>query len=356
MNYSVNLPTTLVKIDGKTIARSRVINGSAVLKFTVPELRAGNHTLTFKTGATLFTPSFERNITLNIYKRNVTIKATDASSFAGENVTVNATVKLGKINVLIDKAVLKIAGKTVAKTRVVNGKAVFKFTTPDLRKGTYDMVVKTGSNTLYNGATVKQKFTVNRNNITIKATNMTGVAGKMASLKATFYSKGVKNINNIASVLKINGSTVARSTINDGVAIYYFTVPAIKSGSYDLLIKVGDSTFYNAASLTNRITVNAQNISIKAGTISGYAGKRVNLVANFVSSDNERADISKSVLKLNGKTIDNKAVVNGTAKYSFIIPDLKPGSYTLTIKTGDTSLYKSATKTTVLTVLETPKS
>ncbi|RAP51031.1 MAG: hypothetical protein BZ138_06050, partial [Methanosphaera sp. rholeuAM270] len=294
--------------------------------------------------------------TLSIYKRNVTISTDDISSFAGENVTVKAKVKSGDSNVLIDKAILKIAGKTVAKAHVVNGIAVFKFTTPDLREGNYDLIVKTGPNTLYNAANITQKFTVYRNNITITADNMTGVAGKLASLRATFYSNGVKNINNIASVLKINGTTVARSTINDGVAIFYFTVPTIKSGTYDMLIKVGDSTFYNVASLTNKITITTQKITITTTNVKGYVGSRVNLVANFVSSDNERVNISKSVLKLNGKTIDTKAVVNGKASYSFIIPDLKVGDYTLTIKTGDTSAYSSAVKTTVLTVLETPKS
>lgn len=347
-NISENIPTAVLKINGKTLAKSKVINGSVSFNFTVPSLKEGKHVLTIKVDYGL---SFERNITLEIYKRNVSITTDKKASFAGENVTVKANVTTDNFNVIYDKAILKIAGKTLAKANVINGVATFKFTTPDLREGTYDMVIKTGPNTLYNEANATQKFSVYRNNLTIKAEDMTGFAGQKATINANFYTDGVKNINNIPAVLKVNGNSVAKSTIKEGVAIFYFNVPTIKKGSYDLFIKVGESTFYNAANVTKKLTVLSQNITITTGTVKGYAGQGANLIANFVSSDNKKVNITKSVLKINGKTLANNAVVNGVANYSFTIPKVDAGNYTLTIKTGDTTLYNSATKTTKLTVL-----
>lgn len=354
-DIEVNISTAILKINGKTVTKTNVTNGISVFNFIVPDLKEGKHIITLKTAETSLYHSAERNITITIYKRNVTITANNMTSYAGKEVLVAANVKSGNKNVLVTKAILKVAGKTVSKSTVINGLTLFKFTTPNLREGTYDMVIKTGTNTLYNGGSLKNKFTVYRNNLTLTANNLTEKAGKTVSLTAKFTSKSAKTINNIPAVIKINGTTITKTTIKNGVATFNFKIPALKRGTYKLLIKTGDSTFYNGASLTNKLTVYAQNITITANEVQAYAGENVNLVANFVSTDKTKANIANSVIKLNGKTLTNKAVVNGVANYSFTVPNVSAGKYNLTIISGDTTLYNSATKTTTLTVLENPK-
>ena len=125
----------------------------------------------------------------------------------------------------LTKVLLKIAGKTVTSTSVVNGVANFTLTTPNLKKGTYDMQVITGESTIYNQTTITKKVNIYRNNLTITATNLYSFAGKSLSYTAIITSQGYKSITNIPATLKIAGKTLSKSKVTNGKLTFNFTVP-----------------------------------------------------------------------------------------------------------------------------------
>ena len=122
-----------------------------------------------------------------------------------------------------------------------------------------------------------------------------------------------------------------------------------------MLIKIGESTYYNPANITKTLTVYAKNVTISANSITAYAGQKTNLIAKFSTSNSTKINIPTSVLKIDGNTITRQSVVNGVVNYSFVMPSLKPGNYIATIKSGDTTLYNQAVATTKVTILENPR-
>ena len=356
-NSKVNIRNAILKINDRTVSKTNVTEGIVNFNFIVPSLNEGNHTITIKTGETNIYQQSVINKTLSIYRRNITITTNNFTSFAGKNNILKVCVKTtdNNMNVNISKIIIKISGKTVSSSSVVNGIAMFNFTTPDLRNGTYDMILKTGDTTLYNHAEFLGKFRVNRQNLLISSHDLTSYAGQKISLTTNIQTKGYKNITNIPILLKINNSTIISTKINNSNIKFDFITPYLKKGDYPILIKIGESTFYNSAEITKKLTIYAKNITITSNNLTGYAGKNLSFVVKFTSGY-ENVNISNSVIKLNEATITNQKVINGVATYSFIVPKLKEGNYSLTIKTGDTVLYNNATKNIRFTIKNPLKS
>ena len=151
--------------------------------------------------------------------------------------------------------------------------------------------------------------------------------------------------------MKINNKTYATSSVVNGTARYTFTVPNLSSGNYSILIKSGDTKNYNAANITKTLTILRQNVSITSSDITAYPGNTTTLTAQF-TSNGVKVNISNTVLKINGNTTAYSSVVNGVAKYTFTVPNLDAGNYTILIKSGDTSNYNAANVTRTLTVVK----
>ena len=355
-NTKVNISNSVLKISNMTVASSKVVNGVANFTFTMPQISAGSYTMLVKTGETTSLNSANATANLNVIRQNITVKTSNITTYAGKNVTLKATFttdNLKKIN--MTNSVLKINGLTVASSSISNGTASYTFTVPNLGAGTKTVQIITGTTSLFNSNTANSTMTVNRQNLTVKFSNITTVAGRQVTLKATFNGQYLKNINLTNSVLKIANLTVASAKVVNGTASYTFTVPNISAGTYDMQVVTGTTSLFNNKTTTGKITINRQNLTIKVSNVSGYAGNTASVVANVSLSNGTKVNLSTSVLKLGSVTLANSTVTNGVAKFSFKILNYNPGNYTMTVKTGQTGLYNASTSTGILTILANPK-
>lgn len=254
-NTKVSISTAVLKINGKSITKSNITNGTVSFNFIIPTLKEGNHTITITTGQTNSYTAATVNNTLSIYKQNVTITLTNKTSYAGKNISITARVKANNAYINISKCVLKLSGTTIATSKVINGTANFTFTTPNVKAGTYPLYMITQETTLYNSANITRTITINRQNLTVSASNITSYAGKNITYNVNFKSKTSNNATNIPAVLKINDITVAKANITNSKAIFTFTTPNLSAKTYDILVKIGDSKFFNAANITRTLTI-----------------------------------------------------------------------------------------------------
>ena len=216
----------------------------------------------------------KRFITTTVVKATPTIRTSDITASAGEDITLTATITDGDNVINTGKIVFKINGKTVKDAsdkviyaKVVNGVATAKYTVPE-NLGGKDInitAVYTGT-TKYNKETTTITTTVTAPEAKLTITPITSdvQTGSTITLKAK-VAAGDKAITTGKIVFKINGKTVkdangkviyAHVDANGEVSVDY-NLGNLKAGTYTI-----EATFI--APNYDKITSNTTMTVVKA--------------------------------------------------------------------------------------------
>ncbi len=79
-----------------------------------------------------------------------------------------------------------------------------------------------------------------------------------------------------------------------------------------------------------------QNITIKTNNITAHAGEQIFINATVKTVNGTNVNNVKAVAKINGKTIANGVIQNGTVRFNYTLPSWHAKIYNITIKVGDT--------------------
>ncbi len=348
------------KINGKTIGKTNVTNGVAKLTYTIPSTwTSPTYTLTAKYIATseYYNSTVNGTIKLNNVTKT-TISVTNINAYASETITLKASVltsKGEKINT--GKVAFKINGKTVATATVSKGQATAKYTIPTTwTTKSYQITVVYGQYGQYKESTTTGILKVTQKvNTKITTVAPSTYPGKKVVINATVKTTTGVNVKGGEVVFKINGKTIGKTNVTNGVAKLTYTIPSTwTSPTYTLTAKyVGSTPYYN--SIVNG-TIKLNNVTktiVSVTNVSAYTNDNVTFKASVLTSKGEKINTGKVAFKINGVTIGTASVSNGQATITYKLPtSWTTKSYQITVVYGHYGQYKESTGTGVLKVSE----
>ncbi|RAP52381.1 MAG: hypothetical protein BZ137_08730, partial [Methanosphaera sp. rholeuAM130] len=262
INIKVNLPKNIngkinLKLNGKTINSSRVVNGTYTYRYDIPtELSKDKYTLNTiiqtKDGKTL-----QKNITITIPKRNVTSTVTIKNSTpieAGSTIEITATIKLGNTPVNHGYVIFKINNQTFSsKVNVVNGTAKTTYTlAPTLKAKDYQISIVYSGDSNKNSNRNVTTLSVKKHTVHVDIDSLDLFADSENPIRIYFYDSNNNYIPYGQAGYKINGITLNSSlSIDEGVIIITIKTPRVKEGEtlkQTMTLKVGENNNHYAMS------------------------------------------------------------------------------------------------------------
>ena len=313
-----------VTVDGVTYT-SKIKNGAA--SFSIPNLKAGTYTVTTRyNGAANFNAqTVSSSFTVN--KANPIVSVSSEDVGYGEDAVVDVTLANG----VSGNVRVTVNGVTYA-SKIVNGAASFSI--PNLNVGTYTVTARYNGATNFNAQTVYTTLNVNKIDpfVSVSAEDIfVGDTAVVSVVMANGVSGNVRaTVDGVTYVCKIANCAAS------------FTIPNLKAGIYSVSVRYAGAARFNAQTVTTTLNVNKINpfVSVAAENISvGDTAVVAVAMANGVNG-NVRATVD-------GVTYVSK-IVNGVA--SFSIPNLKAGTYSVSVRYAGTAKFNAQTVTTTLNV------
>ncbi len=266
-NATVNGGKVSFKINGKTVGTVKVSGGVAKLSYTVPSnYKDPTYTITAVYGGSGIVKSSTKTGTLTLNNVVTTsIKVTEISDYAGNTVTLKATL-YAKNGSYVKEGIVafKINGKTVGHANVSNGGAKLNYKIPsDYSSKSYTITVVYGQTGIYkssNGTGTLKVLPKIATKVTV--TDISSSSGSTITLKATITTSNGSYAKDGVVAFKINGKTVGHANVSNGGAKLNFTIPSSYSNSkYTITAVYGSSNKYEDARANGTLTIKSSSTS-----------------------------------------------------------------------------------------------
>ena len=140
------------------------------------------------------------------------------------------------------------------------------------------------------------------------------------------------------------GGTIYRVKVVSGSAV--LSIPDLKEGTYEVTASYAGNVKYNGASETVSFTVSKYDLYMNVTAPDVHYGENATVSVSVPS------DVPGNIKFVIGGTIYRVKVVSGSAVLS--VPDLKEGTYEVTVSYAGNVKYKPGSATTSFTVSRTP--
>lgn len=329
----------------ETIPERKVIyyGDNTTYKFNNQEItKSVNNTIIVRSNASI--AQIDNDIlTLTPLESNITYKLTNNNQTLNVNVNLPKNIN-GKIN-------LKINGMSISSGKVVNGSYSFNYTIPtEWSKSNYTLNVVMQSKS---GEILRKNMTINipkRDVITtISIMNNTPIeAGSTINIIAT-VKMGNTLVNHGYVSFKINGQTFASKVkvVNGTAKAEYTFAPTLKTGNYEISIVYSGDSNKNANRNKTTVTVNKHRIHVDFDSLELFSDTENNIRVTLYDSNNNTIPYGQFCFKINGKTIQNMQIDDGTVFLVFTTPYVQEGDMlkqTMTLKVGENNNHYAFTK------------
>ena len=191
--------------------------------------------------------------------------------------------------------------------------------------GNYAVVgedVKIGSN-VYNNIPTQGNYKTNMNITTLPSEIKVGTSYPIAINVTDMLDTSV----NGTIIIDINNKAEEVQLI-DGIATYNYT--AIISGENTIKLTYNDPTGkYENNTITQTVTVNKINTTLKASNVTGIPNERINIPIEFTDEDNNPLNGTITIKDTNNITLAIITIVNGKGSYSKIFKNEFSTAYML---------------------------
>ena len=327
---NLNNAKVAIKINNKTIANTKVSNGTINYTYNVPLMSAKKYTMTLIVGETSTSLSKTKNINFEVQRQRVRVALISVNGSAASEQTIKAIVRLAN-GTLADgqKAVFKLNGKTIGSTGVEKGVASISYILP-VKAATYSLIVKIGESTttFYNEST--GKLVVTKITPKIKQDTITFVkTGDTITLKAVLSKLGNVNARGKVS-FKVDGKTIATVKVTGNKATYEYKVNNLKVGTHVI------QTVYGGSNSLNSLRVNSY-LRVTNNTVSKFTYNQILKEANQTHNYILKYNKLPSYVTIGGVNVS-------LADYVYLLAQAV--SYNTSFYTGGFSTPSSSAKTT----------
>lgn len=155
--------------------------------------------------------------------------------------------------------------------------------------------------------------------------------------------------------IKVNNVTIKNMQISNGKILHAY-INNYSSEKYNLTIKFGGNDIYESSQWDGNIYLNKTEIKITTNNINTKSHKTINIKANLYENNKLATGEINAIIKINDITISSQTVTDGKINCNYTLPDhIGSGTYTITIKTGETGKYYNASTNAKLIVTKNYK-
>lgn len=369
---SLNEGNISVYLDGKLLKSSNV-KGGVSINYTIPAYTPSKVNVTAKivnddktlssvtisfnkfTAGKKYADSSKITVHESIIVSDVTAKKDDVVAFTAYVTDANGrAVSTGKVVFKLNGNTLKSKGNPI-KVRVVGGVAQLNYTIPSYSAKKYRLtaVYGNGSTRLEDNATLTiQKLKTEITDVKFTQTSDTGLlVARVVDEHGDIVERDTK------ITVKINGKTVIRQVkVKDGLINMIFDLSSYRDGSHTLTIIAGENGLYETSRVNKAFYKNTSGIMQFSTRITdlhtSVRDGMLGIVADVVDDmgSNLENDVKLSI-KLDGKTLVNKAIVSGgVINRTLNVSAYDKGVYNLTLIVGESRLYKSYVLNTTVSI------
>lgn len=288
------------------------------------------------------------NKTVKQAKPQVGISLSPVKTKNNQTITINAQITTNQNAVNGQTAVLKVNGITKSKTTINNGVITFRLEIPNWSSKDYKLSVKVGATDTTEETEVKSTLTIIKRNITIANPGVEIHPNSQVRVYTTIKDQDGNLINGNVAVVKINGKTVIKTRVVNGIIDSKFTTTI--PPSYKLEIKVGENSYYNGQSRSTNVNLVINTTTTTSLIVFSKKNSKVTLHANVLDSKGNKINAGKVAFKVNGKTVGIVQVSNGVAQYIYNNKDLSKTINNITIVYSGTKNYVASNTTSTLRV------
>lgn len=277
-----NNAPVVFKINGVTIGKTKVANGVASMKYTIPLWSADKYTMLCKVSGTSSTEPGNATSTLTLTQSKISVKMNSYTASPNSVITLKAYVKYPNgANVNNAPVVFKVNDKTINTVRTANGVASLKYTTPS-KPGTYTLTAKVSKTTYskYNETSSKLKVK-EKSVIDIPELNFAKKNSKITLTAKITNTKGVKATSgNVA--FKIDGKTIGNVNVTNGIAKITYNTSKLSNGIHNITVKYGGNSNLDSSNTTSHLRVQS---TLKKYSYSQVL-KKAEDTKNFIEKNN----------------------------------------------------------------------
>ncbi|MDO5851103.1 MAG: Ig-like domain repeat protein [Methanobacteriaceae archaeon] len=346
------------KLNGQTIGQSIVINGTASIRYSIPEeTSSGNYTiLAIYIKNNDYESSNNTGILTITDKIGSKVEVFDSVSKAGKTVILKAYFTDINDNPLqTGKVAFKINGITLDGTVIINnGWAIKEYTIPsDYSSKDYIITAVFGGNGNYEATSGNGILTISKTSVNISKDHIVATPGDTIVITATLTSEDNKIINEGIVVFKLNGKTIGNATVINGMATYRYTIPEnYATKDYTITKVFTQSENYGEARVNATLTLKHTPTSIKISPEIAVKGDTIIIIGNITSENGNVINEGKAVIKVNNKTVATNLVVqNGIVQTVYKVPS-NLNNVTVYIKYAGYQQYDLSTATKVLLLVD----
>ncbi len=264
----------------------------------------------------------------------ITIVMITGSVAAGET-TSNDTTTLQTTTNNMEKAANTESENT---QKAVNTTTATKTITKNTNRTSADNTLKTSTKTVKSTSKpVSTKTTVY---------NVTSTKGSKITLKALVTTTKNVKVKNGTVVFKINGKTIGKSAVKNGISKYTYKVPSTWTNlNYTITAVYAKNSKYARSTATSTLKLKSNlKTTVKVTDITTTQGNTVTLKAVIKTKDGKYAKTGKVAFKINEKTVGTAKVSNGGAKLTYTIPkNWSSKTYNITVVYGKNDYYQKST-------------
>ncbi len=302
------------------------------------------------------------NTLLKTASKTLTTKITinSATLYSYELYTITATVADSNNN-YVDSGIVafKINGITIGHATVSNGKAIINYTVPALLAKDYTITAIYGGSTSLASSQTTATLTIKQYNTIGYVTSITTKNNATAVFRAVIKTTTGAFVKSGTVAFKVNGVTIGKSTVDNGVATLNYVIPASWSKeSYTITVVYGETKIYGSTTATGTLKLTiatagqtsktSTKMSINSETLHPY--EKYVMTATVVDKNGNYVNSGIVAFKVNGITIGHASVSNGKATIVYTVPALLAKDYTVTVIYGGTDNLASCKSTGILTV------
>ena len=201
---------------------------------------------------------YETNKTIktSTQKHNSKIKVEDINVTYSQKALLKATIidKTTNKYITSGKALFKVNGITVGSSNIKNGKASMSYDTKSLTAKKYNITVVYAGNTKINSYRSNATLTVKKMPTRLTLNNVNAKTNTSCNIKVLVKDNNGVNVNGGVVVFKINGLSIAKANVKNGVATTNY-IPQNKVKNYTITAVYGGTTRYTSSSAKSKLSV-----------------------------------------------------------------------------------------------------